>query len=42
MLSREESRGPHYRADFPERNDALTGKKIVLRETDGHLEIAGI
>jgi succinate dehydrogenase / fumarate reductase flavoprotein subunit/fumarate reductase flavoprotein subunit len=33
-LIREESRGAHYRADFPERNDTRWLRSIVLRNGD--------
>jgi succinate dehydrogenase / fumarate reductase flavoprotein subunit/fumarate reductase flavoprotein subunit len=33
-LIREESRGAHYRADFPERDDTRWLRSIVLREGD--------
>lgn len=35
MLLRRESRGPHYREDYPDRDDALQGKRIVVEEKNG-------
>ena len=32
-LQRQETRGSHYRVDFPERNDAAWKKSITLRKT---------
>ena len=37
-LMREESRGPHYRTDFPNRDDERFGKPIAVRTKDGKLE----
>lgn len=37
-LSREESRGAHYREDFPERNDIEWRKHSVLHRLDGLME----
>ena len=37
MISREESRGSHFRSDFPGRVPAWEGKRLVLKETDGTL-----
>jgi succinate dehydrogenase/fumarate reductase flavoprotein subunit len=37
-LMREESRGPHYRTDFPSRDDGRFGKPIAVRKKDGELE----
>jgi succinate dehydrogenase/fumarate reductase flavoprotein subunit len=34
-LKREESRGPHYRIDFPERDDAACGQSIVVKQEAG-------
>ena len=30
MLQREESRGVHFRSDFPERDDARFGKRLTV------------
>jgi succinate dehydrogenase / fumarate reductase, flavoprotein subunit len=38
-LAREESRGAHYRTDFPERDDANWLKHTMLRKTSGGLEL---
>jgi succinate dehydrogenase / fumarate reductase, flavoprotein subunit len=38
-LAREESRGAHYRTDFPERDDANWLKHTMLRRTSGGLEL---
>jgi succinate dehydrogenase / fumarate reductase, flavoprotein subunit len=38
-LAREESRGAHYRTDFPERDDANWLKHTILRKTSGGLEL---
>ena len=35
MLCRRESRGPHYRADFPEKDESLYGKRVVAEEQNG-------
>lgn len=37
MLLRQESRGSHYRSDFPTPNPALYGKRFVLSEKKGEL-----
>ena len=37
-LARRESRGSHYRADFPDPDDAAWGRSLVLRRVDGRLE----
>jgi succinate dehydrogenase/fumarate reductase flavoprotein subunit len=37
-LMREESRGPHLRTDFPERNDKHYGKPIAVRKKNDALE----
>ena len=37
-LMREESRGPHYRTDYPHRNDRQFGKPIAVRRKEGKLE----
>jgi L-aspartate oxidase len=37
-LRREESRGGHYRADFPERDDAKWKKHVVFQMAEGHME----
>jgi succinate dehydrogenase / fumarate reductase flavoprotein subunit len=34
-LAREESRGGHYRADFPTRDPALEGQHQVMHRADG-------
>ena len=34
-LAREESRGAHYREDFPKRNDAAWLKHTLAHKTDG-------
>jgi succinate dehydrogenase / fumarate reductase flavoprotein subunit len=39
-LAREESRGAHYRTDFPERDDANWLKHTMLRKTSGGLELS--
>jgi succinate dehydrogenase / fumarate reductase flavoprotein subunit len=38
-LAREESRGAHYRTDFPERDDVNWLKHTMLRKTSGGLEL---
>jgi succinate dehydrogenase / fumarate reductase flavoprotein subunit len=38
-LAREESRGAHYRTDFPERDDTNWLKHTMLRKTSGGLEL---
>ena len=38
-LAREESRGAHYRTDFPDRDDANWLKHTMLRKTSGGLEL---
>jgi len=37
-LMREESRGPHYRIDFPDRDDARFGQSIVVNQEEGRLQ----
>ncbi len=37
-LARRESRGSHYRADCPDRDDAAWGQSLVLRSVDGRLQ----
>jgi fumarate reductase (CoM/CoB) subunit A len=37
--ARQESRGPHYRADFPKRDDANWIKYLVFRRAGGHMEM---
>jgi fumarate reductase (CoM/CoB) subunit A len=39
MLFREESRGSHYRADFPEKKKELEGKRTLLYEENGKQEV---
>jgi succinate dehydrogenase / fumarate reductase flavoprotein subunit len=39
-LAREESRGAHYRDDFPDRDDANWLKHTMLRKTSGGLELS--
>src|SRR5919106_2191917 len=39
-LAREESRGAHFRTDFPERDDVNWLKHTMLRRTSGGLELA--
>jgi succinate dehydrogenase / fumarate reductase, flavoprotein subunit len=39
-LAREESRGAHYRTDFPERDDVNWLKHTMLRKTSGGLELS--
>ena len=38
-LRREESRGGHYRLDFPIRNDNNWLKNIVVRKDDGEMKL---
>ena len=38
-LAREESRGAHYREDFPKRNDAQWLKHTLCYKKDGKLEL---
>jgi len=38
-LAREESRGAHYREDFPKRDDARFLKHTLIWNKDGHKEI---
>jgi len=38
--ARRESRGSHYRADFPATDDAAWGKSLVARQAEGRLELA--
>ena len=38
-LAREESRGAHYRTDFPERDDANWLAHTMLHKTSGGLEL---
>lgn len=40
MLLRRESRGPHYRADFPAPDPSLYGKRIAADETEGKIAAA--
>lgn len=39
MISREESRGSHFRSDFPNRVPDWEGKRLVLNERDGALKV---
>lgn len=39
MLSREESRGSHFRSDFPGRVPEWEGKRLVLKEQEGSLTV---
>jgi L-aspartate oxidase len=39
-MLREESRGAHYREDFPERDDLLWRKHILHHRLQGHVEEA--
>lgn len=39
-LTRTESRGVHYRSDFPEKNDEKWMKNIVIKQTNGKMEIS--
>ncbi|MCL4371255.1 MAG: FAD-dependent oxidoreductase [Chloroflexi bacterium] len=39
-LAREESRGWHLREDFPERNDAMWLKWILLQDQDGEMHVS--
>jgi fumarate reductase flavoprotein subunit len=39
-LKRENSRGAHYREDFPGEGDLATSTFTVARQKDGHLDIA--
>jgi len=38
-LEREESRGGHFREDFPERSDAWLCRQVVRLDPDGHAEV---
>jgi len=38
--ARRESRGSHYRADFPATDAAARGKSLVARQAEGRLELA--
>jgi len=38
-LKRTESRGSHYRVDYPDRNDADWQRCITVKQTDGHLDL---
>ena len=42
MLNREESRGSHFRSDFPGRVPEWEGKRLVLKERDGGLHVERI
>ena len=37
LLEREESRGPHYRSDFPSINRSLDTKKVFIKEVNGKI-----
>ena len=39
-LNRTESRGAHYRSDFPERNDSEWLKNIVMKKINGKLKFS--
>lgn len=39
MLMRRESRGPHFREDYPERNSEYDHKRICISEKEGNLEL---
>lgn len=41
-LRRENSRGAHYRTDFPEPGDLATSRFTVARQVDGQVEIAEV
>ncbi len=38
-ISRDESRGAHYREDFPEQNDEEYGVHTIYRKVDGVLSV---
>ena len=38
-LARTESRGVHYRSDFPIRQDKKWMKNIVIKNTDGEMKL---
>ena len=38
-LKRTESRGSHYREDFPERNDSDWTQAIVIKKVDGRMQL---
>ena len=38
-LKRTESRGSHYREDFPERNDSDWTQAITIRKVDGRMQL---
>ena len=39
MIHRTESRGPHYRTDYPQRDPALTGARVVVSEKLGQMTV---
>ncbi len=39
-LKRENSRGAHFRSDFPEPGDLATSRFTVVRQRDGHLDVS--
>lgn len=38
MLERDESRGPHYRSDCPEKKKELDGRRVLVAENGGKIE----
>ncbi len=39
-LKRENSRGAHFRSDFPEPGDLATSRFTIVRQRDGRLEVS--